>query len=394
MKTRFKIATLAGSSVMLTLLLILIMFNLIMNRQIDTNAREAVSFAAGDLYNDENILYCPEMIDLKMNYKDIDYNKSPYYNNTEKMLIEWLQENTVSGIQKVKIGNGTYYVKLDQYEDDLTYDNLYVDSDEEIEDDESVGWLSLTYVDVTGEPELIRKMSLFFLTAALTIGILASVEGYFIGRRLEQNSTAQKQFFENTSHELKTPLTSIRGYAEGIEKGVITDYKKAGRVIISQTEKMSSLIEEILLSAKLESGAVQLHREPVEMSELVENCLMPLEGAIMNRGLSVSFESSELTVNADPDRLEQAISNLLTNAIKYAKSCLSVTLKEHFLTIQNDCADLSNNEIKHLFDRFYTGKNGNTGIGLALAKDMVELHGWKLEAKRIPDGIEFCIIMK
>ena len=156
------------------------------------------------------------------------------------------------------------------------------------------------------------------------------------GRRLERSRLAEKQFFENTSHELKTPLTSIRGYAEGIERGVITDYKKTGRVITKETEKMSRLIEEILLSARLDSGAMQLHKETLDLNEFVEECLMPMEGAVISRNLNVNLALSPCKVSADPDRLEQAITNLITNALKYAKSSLFIKLENGQLRMQND----------------------------------------------------------
>ena len=94
------------------------------------------------------------------------------------------------------------------------------------------GFTIIAYVDVTSELATIKKMSIFFLIAAVIIGLIGSIEGYMIGRRLERSRLAEKQFFENTSHELKTPLTSIRGYAEGIERGVITDYKKTGQKVL------------------------------------------------------------------------------------------------------------------------------------------------------------------
>lgn len=92
------------------------------------------------------------------------------------------------------------------------------------------------------------------MAAAVIISIFGSLLGLIFGKKIEESQLSQKLFFENTSHELKTPLTSIRGYAEGMERGVITDYQKTGSVIISQTEKMSRLIDDILLMAKLESG--------------------------------------------------------------------------------------------------------------------------------------------
>ena len=101
----------------------------------------------------------------------------------------------------------------------------------------------LAYVDVTGEPELVKEISFGVLLDAFVIAALGAAIGYFLGKKLEQNDKAQKTFFENTSHELKTPLMAICGYAEEIEMGVITDYSQAGRMIVSQTERMSKFIK-------------------------------------------------------------------------------------------------------------------------------------------------------
>lgn len=251
----------------------------------------------------------------------------------------------------------------------------------------------LIYVDISGEPEIIRKTTVFMLIAAVITGIFASLEGFIIGRKLEQSQLAQKQFFENTSHELKTPLTSIRGYAEGIETGIITDYRRTGRVISAQTEKMSRLIEEILFTAKLESGSLKLEKEYIEMSEFVENCLMPFEGVIMNKGIQVSLQLGEGKVLADPDRLDHAVSNLITNALKYAKHNIGLAFDGRVLYIYNDCEEIPPDDMKHIFERFHTGKNGNTGIGLAIAKEIIELHGWKIDAEYKNGGITFSIVI-
>lgn len=129
----------------------------------------------------------------------------------------------------------------------------------------------LAYVDVTGEPELVKEISFGVLLDAFVIAALGAAIGYFLGKKLEQNDKAQKTFFENTSHELKTPLMAICGYAEEIEMGVITDYSQAGRMIVSQTERMSKLIEDILYLSKMESGTEPLKCEPIEMASLVQD---------------------------------------------------------------------------------------------------------------------------
>jgi len=173
--------------------------------------------------------------------------------------------------------------------------------------------------------------------------------------------------------------------------GVITDYSQAGRMIVSQTERMSKLIEDILYLSKMESGTEPLKCEPIEMASLVQDILMPLEGIVNRRNLSVSLELDEGYVNGDPEKLEHAVANLITNSVKYACSQIEISWKNQVLSIWNDGGELSTEDFSHMFERFYTGQNGNSGIGLALSKEIVEMHGWKLSAKNDRHGI--CLSM-
>ena len=397
---RFKIAALVGGSVLLTLLIILILLQVISNNNVERRAKKSIrSYLSGSVLSSD-IQYDPSIIELPDGYGESG-ESFPFYSEQEKYIINWCRENSPSEATRVKLNSRTYYIGVQEIngsdlssllvsligDTGLNFIENNIISLEELSKDYTV----IAYIDMTAELATIRRISFFILLAALFIGLIGSIEGYMIGRRLEQSARAEKQFFENTSHELKTPLTSIRGYAEGIEKGVITDYVKTGKVISKEAEKMSRLIEEILISAKLESGAMQLHKETIDLNEFVEECLMPMEGAVLSRGLNVELSLAPHKVSADPDRLEQGISNLITNALKYAKSRLSIKLENGLLMIQNDCDYISDNDLAHLFDRFYTGEKGNTGIGLSLAKDIILLHGWKITAARTADGIVFVI---
>ena len=397
---RFKIAALVGGSVLLTLFIILIILQVVFGRQTEKRARDSVdAYISGSVLNSDH-QYEPTMIELSGGFDNLDETLS-YYSKQEQRIIKWCKNNDSPEAKRVRLNSRTYYVGSRTFENDavssfitsLVGDDVlnFISTEIFPLDELDKGVTVIAYVDVTAELVTIKKMSIFFLIAALIIGMIGSVEGYMIGRRLERSRLAEKQFFENTSHELKTPLTSIRGYAEGIERGVITDYKKTGQVITKETEKMSRLIEEILLSARLDSGAMQLHKETLDLNEFVEECLMPMEGAVISRNLNVNLALSPCKVSADPDRLEQAITNLITNALKYAKSSLFIKLENGQLRMQNDCEYISDNDLSHLFDRFYTGENGNTGIGLALAREIILLHGWKITAGRTSDGIEFVI---
>ena len=380
-KTRYKIATLTGSAVMAAMLLSLLILNIVFNKKIERRAENAIKNAF-TLYSDEYLNYESENDTGSLYYPSLVYmgadseNRDDIYQiltPKEKKLIDWYETHPSDEIQRVKINEATYYIKAGT--------EYYEDNNERL----------LAYVDVTGEPELVKEISFGVLLDAFVIAALGAAIGYFLGKKLEQNDKAQKTFFENTSHELKTPLMAICGYAEEIEMGVITDYSQAGRMIVSQTERMSKLIEDILYLSKMESGTEPLKCEPIEMASLVQDILMPLEGIVNRRNLSVSLELDEGYVKGDPEKLEHAVANLITNSVKYACSQIEISWKNQVLSIWNDGGELSTEDFSHMFERFYTGENGNSGIGLALSKEIVEMHGWKLSAKNDRHGI--CLSM-
>ena len=428
LKIRYRIALLTGGTVLVMLLIIMTVFYYSITHRIadqaDIALRNAVSSDSltGDeqfIYIDDQIaenaadtrysLYSPEQIII------LDDESENHFTAKEEAIIHWCSGKQKDETIKTEIDGSIYYIRstdaTDQYiyfsrteneisEDDdtiQTYSYITVDGadppDLQIGSDAKMCSVRelIAYVDVTGEMDMIGHIILIFLLTAAVIGTFGTVAGFILGKKLEQNQLAQKQFFENTSHELKTPLTAIRGYADGISQGVITDYKKTGRVIAEQTEKMSGLVEEILCMAKLESGSVKLEKEPVEMQEFIQDCLMPFEGTVINRGLEVTLDLEPMTVSADPDKLEHAISNLITNALKYAKKGIRISCGKGEIRIENDCDSLTDDVLEHLFERFYTGRDGNTGIGLSIARDYIHLHGWNITAERTGNGICFVI---
>ncbi len=400
-KVRYRIAVLAGSSVIIAILIAMVIFNITIRHKIERDAYNSLSSEMVSAYEGASI-YMPESIIISKD--DNGKEVAPFFMTPkEKSIMEWYGPEERKGILKAVIDGNTYYLKKEEKDElgDTVYMGGYYVTDDDGEDDMYSVETSIatsgdiesmiSYIDVTGEIKMIGRMDIFFILTALLIGTLSAASGYCIGRRLEQNQLAQKQFFENTSHELKTPLTAIQGYAEGIEKGIMTDMAKTGQVISAQTSKMSRMIEEILCIARIESGAVRLEKETVALDELIQDCLMPFEGTVQNKGLEVELGLSDIKVEADAERLEHAISNLLINAIKYAQTRIEISCSSKSICISNDCPPISDDVLKHIFDRFYTGRDGNTGIGLSLAKEIIELHGWHIRAKRLDNGIMFSV---
>ena len=427
LKIRYRIALLTGGTVLVMILIIMTVFYYSITHRMAEQADIALKNAGSDPFvytdvqtagNDADTgysLYSPELIYI------LDEEDENHFTPKEEAVIRWCSGKQKDETIKTEIDGSIYYIRSTDTTGQYIYFN---ESDTEISaevpfssEDDNVQIYSyitvdgsdpagmqidgdarmcsvremIAYVDVTGEMDMINHMIIIFILTAAVIGTFGTAAGFILGKKLEQNQIAQKQFFENTSHELKTPLTALRGYADGISQGVITDYKKTGRVIAGQTEKMSRLIEEILCMSKLESGSVKLEKEPVEMQEFIQDCLMPFEGTVINKGLNVTLDLEPMTVSADPDKLEHALSNLITNSLKYAKNGIHISCGKGEIRIGNDCEVLTDDVIKHMFERFYTGPDGNTGLGLSIARDYIHLHGWNITAERTGNGICFVI---
>lgn len=387
MKTRIKISLLVGLTAAATILFVLVIFNMIRNEQLENQAEQAIDEvveanieiiygyddASEFIYEDETeSTYYAELIYLT-EYED--KNNEYTITTKEEKIVDWYKKHPSDVMQFANIENASYFIESV----DLS--------------DENGEYILLAYVNVTGEPELIREINIVLIITAIIIGIIGSIMGYIMGRKLEENELSQRTFFENTSHELKTPLMTINGYAEGLEKGVVTDYKKVGRIINSQTRRMSSLIEDILYISKVESGMVTLQKEKIEVDSYIQDILMPFEGIVMNKGIEITINLNKGYINADPDKLEHAISNLITNAIKYADKRIEIDYTDNRLSIWNDGPTLSDEELSHIFERFYTSSNGNTGIGLALAKEIIKLHGYSIIAKNYNNGTKIVVNM-
>ena len=154
---------------------------------------------------------------------------------------------------------------------------------------------------------------------------------------------------------------------------------------------MTGLVNDILSISRLESGAYKLKKEPVFMQEFLSECLTSMEASIYEKRLRVSFDVAPYAIEADRTQLEKAVRNILSNAIRYARTEIRIWFDGKKLIIWDDGTPISEESLKHLFERFYTGQNGNTGIGMSLTKEIVEQHGWKIKAENTAAGAQFVI---
>jgi len=200
----------------------------------------------------------------------------------------------------------------------------------------------------------------------------------------------QKQFFENASHELRTPLMSIQGYAVGITENVF-DKDEAAEIIFGESAKMETLVDGIMYISRMDSGLEVTNAIfMADIRNLLNDCYERLRivAEKLNTKIIVNTPEHEVSIRTDDKKLDRAISNILSNAIRHAQTEIHVScimLKDGVeITIQDDGQGIAENDIPNIFDRFYKGKNGNSGLGLAICKDIVENLGGTITAQNLP----------
>ena len=240
------------------------------------------------------------------------------------------------------------------------------------------------------------------------VGALAMVEDITEIRRLEQVRT---DFVANVSHELKTPLTSIRGFVETLENGAIDNPEMAHkflRIIMLETERLTRLINDILSISKLESGNDEVSIERLRLDKMAYDVADMLSIHAGEKEVTINCHLNREPVNimGNSDRVEQMLINLIENAIKYNKPGGSVTVQvfsngvEANVSISDTGIGIAEENLPRLFERFYrvdkgrSRQMGGTGLGLAIVKHIVRSMNGEIEVhSKLGEGTEFLITL-
>lgn len=215
----------------------------------------------------------------------------------------------------------------------------------------------------------------------------------------------RKDFVASVSHELKTPIGIIEGYAEGIKDGIVSGEKSDLylETIIDESKKMSKLVSNMLELSKLESGVIKPSFEVFNINRLINKVVHKHIQCALDSDLNLHFEpKTEYSyVSADIFQMEQVLTNLITNAIKYTPKnndiIVSISEEDNLFNISviNTGSYINPEELEHLFDKFYRvdksrqRKSNSTGLGLAIVKNILELHNFKYSLRNIDNGVEF-----
>ena len=218
--------------------------------------------------------------------------------------------------------------------------------------------------------------------------------------RLKQLENTRQDFVANVSHELRTPLSLIQGYIETLLDGAKDNPEVAVKFLRSierNTDRLRLLIEDLLVISELESGRIKPDLQPVRLRPVVQKVLDDFRARAEAGNQRLSNDAPDLVVRADPSRLEQVLSNLVDNAIKYGRADGHVLVGGGLagngqveVSVKDDGPGIPPEALERLFERFYrvdkarSREQGGTGLGLAIVKHIVQSHGGRVWAQSQP----------
>lgn len=225
--------------------------------------------------------------------------------------------------------------------------------------------------------------------------------------QVQSAQQTERDFVANISHELKTPLTSIQGFAQALRDGDVKDaagMQRAAQIIFDEADRMRRLVNDLLDSARLESGELSLTRNSVQLSQIAQTCIGKMQPRAEAAGVTfaVNLASDLPPIIADGDRLLQVVSNLIDNALKHTPRDGRVTVETRVasrkvsakevlsgveISVGDTGAGIPPEDLPHIFDRFYQADKsrsaGGSGLGLAICKQIVEAHAGQINAQSV-----------
>ena len=328
---------------------------------------------------EEGYFFTPSIVFLELEdgYRPNTWNRDAYL--LEKKLLEYCAGRDITLDQ-------CYTFKTDRH-------HLIFMSAQENYGDGEEPYSYIMYIDIGPITRYIVTLNWVFFAVLLAISSVMCLLGFHFGRDIEKEAERQQTFFQNASHELKTPLMAIQGYAEGIQAGVM-DAGGAADVILEESDRMTELVEELLDISKIDMGRQRLTLSETDIRELLYDGIRAVE-PIAAGGITIvpDFPEEPVMVSCDDTQLRRAVTNILSNGVRYARSELRLTCradKRHVtIRIQDDGDGIAEEDLPHIFDRFYMGRSGKSGIGLALAKEIIHLHRGTIRAYNGETGAVF-----
>jgi len=220
-----------------------------------------------------------------------------------------------------------------------------------------------------------------------------------MSQRLASLDKERRAFLANVSHELRTPVSNVHVTLEALESGADEEPELRSRFIrtaLDETTRLSGLIKDLLDLGRLEAGVVPLEQQPFSLPNLINRGVRAMETRMRSKGMGIRIDVPDVQIQGDPERLLQAVLNLLDNAIKHSvpDSIVFVSGKiesaQVAVEIRDQGAGISESDLPHIFEQFYTAdpsrQGSGTGLGLAIARRIVEAHGGSISASSTGTG--------
>jgi signal transduction histidine kinase len=232
-------------------------------------------------------------------------------------------------------------------------------------------------VDVKGPPE-IRSLMHGFNSMA---------------ERLQSNDQHRRNMLADVSHELRTPITVIQGNVEGILDGMYPADETRLKSILEETQILSRLVEDLRTMALAESGSLQLRREPTDLAPLIQEVVSGFETQAKEKEIKIELSLGDVEdMDIDPLRLREVLGNILSNALRYTPRGGAVKVgltgsgvgdqRKVTIFVQDSGAGIEPADLPYVFNRFYkSSDSGGMGLGLSIAKYIIEAHGGKIWAE-------------
>lgn len=226
--------------------------------------------------------------------------------------------------------------------------------------------------------------------------------------KLCAEESGRKEFVANVSHELKSPITSIRGFVEGMADGVIPpeEHPKYLQLVAEESKRLSGLIADLLALSRLEQDDVYLDLRPFDMNEMLRRAVIRRINDLDGKNLDVDcdFGDDPCPVNADPDRIEQVVVNLLDNAIKFTPTEGKITLQTRAdgqkctIIVADNGPAIPAEDREKIFDRFFTSDRAHTagkgtGLGLPICQRILAMHGGEVRLLDTEEGTAFAFML-
>lgn len=253
----------------------------------------------------------------------------------------------------------------------------------------SLGYASERYFSV-------RTAPLFFREGELS-GILAIFHDTTELKKVDQ---VRKDFVANVSHEIKSPVTAISGFADALIEGALDEKETAVRflqTIKSNSDRLNRLVDDLLTLSKIELGVIKTDKRDVEISGIIDRVIETIKAGAADKGLTIkkTLNTEKSLISADADRAEQILLNLAENAIKFTENGgieigVSEDNRQGYLFVKDSGIGIPHKYITRIGERFFrvdpsrSRDMGGTGLGLSIVKHLVKAHGWEMKIESEP----------